>query len=115
MDLNYIMETILNIMIINLIGIIIITFTIALHLLCELMIKKYARRKLMDKTTQTEYRKYSEDDLENIYIDASNNIYSDSVYANTDSVYANNSANTDSVYTNSVYQYAKRMKTRSRY
>ena len=87
MDLNYIMETILNIMIINLIGIIIITFTIALHLLCELMIKKYMRRKLiMDKTTQTDNREYSEDDLENTY----------------------------DVYNDASYQYTKKLKTRSR-
>ena len=87
MDLNYIMETTLNIMIINLIGIIIITFTIALHLLCELMIKKYMRRKLiMDKTTQTDNREYSEDDLENTY----------------------------DVYNDASYQYTKKLKTRSR-
>ena len=87
MDLNYIMETILNIMIINLIGIIIITFTISLHMLCELMIKKYMRRKLiMDKTTQTDNREYSEDDLENTY----------------------------DVYNDASYQYTKKLKTRSR-
>ena len=113
MDLNYIMETILNIMLINLVGIIVITFTIGLHMLCELMIKKYMRRKLMDKTTQTElshYRKYSEDDLENTY-DVSNNVIS----ANN-SVNANNFVNANnSIYTDSAYQYAKKLKTRSRY
>jgi Ser-tRNA(Ala) deacylase AlaX len=103
MDLNYIMETILNIMIINLIGIIIITFTIGLHMLCELMIKKYMR-KLIDQTTQTDNRKYSEDDLENTY-DLSNN------YVN-----ANNYINANkSIYNDSAYQYTKKLKTRSRY
>lgn len=108
MDLNYIMETILNIMIINLIGIIIITVTIALHMLCELMIKKYAR-KLMDKTTQTDNRKYREDDLENIY-DLSGNSVNDN-----NSVYGNNSVNNNNLYNNDAYQYAKRLKTRFRY
>ena len=78
------METINNIMILNFIGIIIIILMIGFHMSCELMIKKYMRRKLMNKSTQTtEYRKYIEDDLENIYND-------------------------------SAYQYAKKLKTRFR-
>jgi hypothetical protein len=86
MDLNYIMETLLKIVMINIIGIIIITFTIGFNMLCELMIKKYMRRKLMNKTTQTDNRKYSEDDLENTY----------------------------DVYNDASYQYTKKLKTRSR-
>ena len=87
MHLNCIMETLLKIMMINIIAIIIITFTIGFNMLCELMIKKYLRRKLiMDKTTQTDNREYSEDDLENTY----------------------------DVYNDASYQYTKKLKTRSR-
>ena len=51
----------------------------------------------MDKTTQTDNRKYREDDLENIY-DLSGN-----------------SVNDNNIYNNDAYQYAKRLKTRFRY
>ena len=93
MNLNYIVESITNIMMLNLIGIIILTLSFGVNMLCELIKKKYAR-KLMDKATQTEfesYKKYSDDDLENTY-DASNN----------------------SIYNDASYQYTKKLKTRSR-
>ena len=73
----------------------------------------------MDKTTQTDNRKYREDDLENIYdlsgnsVNDNNSVYADSVYANN-SVYAN-SVNDNNIYNNDAYQYAKRLKTRFRY